>query len=174
MSWRRACARWRPAASSSPWRATTWAARAWPPSWRPSGARPARTPKRHHRICPVVRPAEPLGLEAAIAAGGPQCVPALGLWSQPGVFSWDRIDPGSALLIAQPWSPSGAGADLGCGVGVLARGCWQAAAVTEPDPDRHRRRAIAAARRNVDDPGPGSCSTICGAVARRRDSISWS
>ena len=52
--------------------------------------------RRHHRICRCARPAAPSGLEAAIAAGGLQRVPALGLWSQPGVFCWDRIDPGSA------------------------------------------------------------------------------
>jgi 16S rRNA (guanine1207-N2)-methyltransferase len=76
--------------------------------------------KRHHRICRSSRPAAPSGLEVAIAAGGPQLLPALGLWSQPGVFSWNRIDPGSAILMAQPWTPAGAGADLGCGLGVLS------------------------------------------------------
>ncbi|MDZ4376275.1 MAG: methyltransferase, partial [Phenylobacterium sp.] len=55
--------------------------------------------RRHHRFCHVERAAAPEGLEAAIAAGGPRIVPALGLWSQPGVFSWDRVDPGSARLV---------------------------------------------------------------------------
>ncbi len=116
------------------------------------GCAPSETPKRHHRICRCVRPAEPLGLETAIAAGGLQRLPALGLWTQPGVFSWNRIDPGSALLIAQPWAASGAGADLGCGVGVLGRGVLASAQVTELTLIDLDRRALDAAKRNLDDP----------------------
>jgi 16S rRNA (guanine1207-N2)-methyltransferase len=112
----------------------------------------SETPKRHHRICRCVRPAEPLGLEAVMAAGGLQRPASLGLWSQPGVFSWNRIDPGSALLMALPWAPSGVGADLGCGVGVLARGVLANAAVTELTLIDLDRRAIEAAKRNLDDP----------------------
>lgn len=51
--------------------------------------------------------------------------------SCPGLFSWDRFDPGSQLLLefASPQMP-GRGADLGCGPGLLARqllsrGCQQ-------------------------------------------------
>jgi 16S rRNA (guanine1207-N2)-methyltransferase len=41
--------------------------------------------------------------------------------SRPGVFAWDRIDPGSALLAEQlPRALSGRAADLGCGFGYLA------------------------------------------------------
>jgi 16S rRNA (guanine1207-N2)-methyltransferase len=107
--------------------------------------------KRHHRICRCVRPASPVGLEAAIAEGGPQFVEKLGLWSQPGVFSWDRLDPGSALLRAQAWSPHGAGADFGCGLGVLSLDALKSPHVgrlTLVDIDA---RAVAAARRNVTD-----------------------
>ena len=108
--------------------------------------------RRHHRICHVSRPAAPAGVEAAIAEGGPRFVEKLGLWSQPGVFSWDRLDPGSALLIAQPWAPGGAGADLGCGGGVLAREMLKSAGVTRLALLDLDARAIAAARRNLDDP----------------------
>jgi 16S rRNA (guanine1207-N2)-methyltransferase len=107
--------------------------------------------RRHHRICTTARPAEPTGLAEAIAAGGPQIPKALGLWSQPGVFSWDRPDPGSALLMQRLPVLAGRGADLGCGVGALALKALASAAVeglTLVDIDR---RAVAAARRNVAD-----------------------
>jgi 16S rRNA (guanine1207-N2)-methyltransferase len=110
------------------------------------------TAKRHHRICRCQRPTEVVGIEAAIAEGGMQYLPALDLWSQPGVFSWNRIDPGSALLLAQPWAPAGAGADLGCGVGVLSRAVLASSAVSEITLIEVDRRAIEAARLNIADP----------------------
>ncbi|HZZ37379.1 MAG TPA: class I SAM-dependent methyltransferase [Caulobacteraceae bacterium] len=112
----------------------------------------AETAKRHHRVCVVRRPEEPVGLAAAIAEGGAQMAPGLGLWSQPGVFSWDRLDPGTALLLGGLPAYSGRGADLGCGLGVLARavlGSPQVSELTLVDVDR---RAVEAARRNVEDP----------------------
>lgn len=43
-----------------------------------------------------------------------------GLWTQPGLFSWDRLDKGTdALLHHLPFSLSGKGADFGCGIGVI-------------------------------------------------------
>ena len=46
--------------------------------------------------------------------------------SCPGLFSWDRIDPGSQLLLEfLPAELTGRGADLGCGPGLLARGLLQ-------------------------------------------------
>lgn len=42
-------------------------------------------------------------------------------WSRPGLFSWDRIDEGSALLAAHlPHTLRGRVADLGCGWGFLS------------------------------------------------------
>jgi 16S rRNA (guanine1207-N2)-methyltransferase len=108
--------------------------------------------RRHYRFCDTVRPGQPQGLDAAIAAGAPQIAPALGLWSQPGVFSWDRADPGSALLIRHLPSLAGTGADFGCGVGLLARAVLQSPAMTRLDLIDIDRRAIEAARRNIDDP----------------------
>ncbi len=108
--------------------------------------------KRHHRICTGRRPAHPEGLVAAIAAGAPRLVEALGLWSQPGLFSWDRLDPGTALLIETLPPLSGQGADFGCGIGVLAHAALaspKVKALTLIDIDR---RAVETARRNVDDP----------------------
>ena len=110
------------------------------------------TSKRHQRICATLRPEHPAGLEAAIAAGAPQAAAGLGLWSQPGVFSWDRIDPGSALLAQTFPALTGAGADLGCGVGYLAHKVLAGAKVTSLALIDIDRRAVEAARRNVEDP----------------------
>lgn len=111
--------------------------------------------RRHHRICVVEKPAAPLGLDEAIAAGAPRRVEALQLWSQPGVFSWDRIDPGTVLLLKHLPALSGKGADLGCGIGVLARAVLASDGVTHLDLIDNDRRAIEAARRNIDDPRAG-------------------
>ena len=107
--------------------------------------------RRHHRIATCVVPETPSGLAEAIAAGGPQFAPRLDLWSQPGVFSWDRLDPGTALLLEVLPPLVGRGADLGCGVGVLARAVLVSPKVTSLLLIDIDARAIAAARRNVDD-----------------------
>ncbi|GJD48234.1 Ribosomal RNA small subunit methyltransferase C [Methylobacterium crusticola] len=109
------------------------------------------TARRHHRICRVRRPAEPAGLEAAIDEGAPRLLAETGLWSQPGLFAWNRIDPGTALLLGALPALAGRGADLGCGLGVIARAVLaspgvEALALVDID-----RRAVAAARRNVAD-----------------------
>ncbi|MFN4226042.1 MAG: class I SAM-dependent methyltransferase [Hyphomonas sp.] len=45
-----------------------------------------------------------------------------GLWSRPGLFSWDRIDPGSEMLAdSVPEHTKGIGIDLGAGNGFLSR-----------------------------------------------------
>ncbi len=108
--------------------------------------------RRHHRIARLRRPAAPADLEAAIAAGGPQRVETLGLWSQPGVFSWNRLDPGTAALLAALPPPAGRGADLGCGVGALALAALASPAVSALLLVDLDRRAVEAARRNVEDP----------------------
>src|SRR3569833_4478541 len=50
------------------------------------------TSKRHHRLAAAARPAQPDGIDDAIEAGGPRFDDEIGLWTQPGVFSWDRLD----------------------------------------------------------------------------------
>jgi len=42
------------------------------------------------------------------------------LWSQPGLFSWDRADIGSQLLLQHVPELSGDGMDLCCGYGLLS------------------------------------------------------
>lgn len=110
------------------------------------------SPRRHHRICALRRPAEPQGLDQAIAEGAPRLDAGLGLWTQPGVFSWDRVDPGSALLLQHLPPLAGRGADLGCGLGVLARRILANPEVGSLSMIDIDRRAVDCARRNVDDP----------------------
>ena len=108
--------------------------------------------KAHHRRCVALKPEAVKGLDEAIAAGAMRQVEGLEAWSQPGVFAWDRIDSGSALL-AQVLPPlKGAGADLGCGYGALATVVLRSPAVTALKLVDLDRRAVEAARRNVEDP----------------------
>jgi 16S rRNA (guanine1207-N2)-methyltransferase len=116
------------------------------------GCSPDETARRHHRICTTTGRGVEKAIEAAIDEGKPQYLEDLGLWSQPGVFSWNRIDPGSALLLKHLPALSGSGADFGCGIGVLARAVLvspKVARLTMIDIDR---RAIDMVRRNIDDP----------------------
>lgn len=107
--------------------------------------------KKHHRICVALRPAVTAGLEAAIEAGSPRRA-VDELWTQPGVFSWDRLDPGTALLQKTLPPLSGAGADFGCGIGWLSRSVLASPKVTKLTLVDLDRRAVDAACRNVDDP----------------------
>jgi 16S rRNA (guanine1207-N2)-methyltransferase len=108
--------------------------------------------KNHFRFCAVKRPKALLATQEALIAGGPQSVEAIGLWSQPGVFSWDRMDPGSTLLAARLPPLHGHGADLGCGIGALSLVALQSPDVMQLDLIDIDRRAIHAAQRNVTDP----------------------
>jgi 16S rRNA (guanine1207-N2)-methyltransferase len=107
--------------------------------------------RRHHRICTAVRPGRLSGLGEAIAAGGVQVPPALGLWSQPGIFSWDRPDSGSRMLIRHLPPLAGIGADLGCGVGLLSLAALESPALQRISLVDIDRRAIDSARRNIID-----------------------
>ncbi|MBX3727102.1 MAG: class I SAM-dependent methyltransferase [Xanthomonadales bacterium] len=76
---------------------------------------------------------------------------AEGWWSRPGLFAWDRVDPGSALLAASlPADLSGSAADLGAGFGFLAgsllRRCPAIASIDLFESDR---RALDPARLNL-------------------------
>ena len=108
--------------------------------------------KRHHRICTGRRPAVIEGADAALSEGGPRLLEELGLWSQPGIFSWNRVDAGTLLLLDSLPVLSGSGADLGCGNGVLAHGVLASDDVRLLHLVDTDRRAIEAARRNVNDP----------------------
>lgn len=83
---------------------------------------------------------------------------ATGLRTRPGLFSWDRVDPATALLlrVMDINDLSGAGADLGCGIGVIADHVFTHAPKVKSmlcaDADA---RAVAAARYNLQTRHPG-------------------
>jgi len=116
------------------------------------GCAAADQPRRHHRICRADRPSEPAGIAEAIDEGGPRHVDNLALCTQPGIFSWDRLDPGTALLLGNLPALKGRGADLGCGLGILSRAVLASKAVTAMTLVEIDRRAVEMARRNVADP----------------------
>ncbi|WP_225768606.1 class I SAM-dependent methyltransferase [Inquilinus sp. Marseille-Q2685] len=72
--------------------------------------------------------------------------------SRPGLFAWDRIDPGSALLAAHlPPDLKGQGADLGAGFGTLsAEVLDRCPEVTALDLYEAEARALELARRNLE------------------------
>ena len=141
-------------------RAAAWSP--WPPKDRGGtrlakelttfGCAAADQPRRHHRICTTERPPVPAGLVEAIDEGAPRHVDNLALCTQPGIFSWDRLDPGSALLLANLPPMKGRGADFGCGLGILSRAVLGSDAVTALTLLEIDRRAVEMARRNVADP----------------------
>lgn len=61
-------------------------------------------------------------VERALKAGQPQFIEEGTFISQPGVFSWNRIDKGSLLLTQHiPANLEGVCGDFGCGFGYLSR-----------------------------------------------------
>jgi len=79
--------------------------------------------KSKARVVWAIRPATlPAIIADALAAGAAQPVEDSGFMSQPGIFGWDKIDRGSALLaLTLPVnSLKGTGADFGCGYGFLS------------------------------------------------------
>ena len=71
--------------------------------------------------------------------------------SRPGLFAWDRIDPGSKLLAEHvPATLSGKGADLGAGFGYLSRQVLERAAkVAAMDLYEAEKRALDLAEQNL-------------------------
>jgi 16S rRNA (guanine1207-N2)-methyltransferase len=109
-------------------------------------------PKTHHRRCRASVDGPLTGLDEAIEAGALRQVHETGLWSRPGVFAWDRIDAGTLMLAVLLPPMKGAGADLGCGLGVLSEAVLTSPAVTRLTGIDLDRRAVEAARLNVPDP----------------------
>ena len=115
------------------------------------GCQVDETSRRHHRICACQRPDHLTGIDEALSEGRPRLDEALGLWTQPGVFSWNRIDPGSALLEQSLPPLSGRGADFGCGIGYLSRAVLASSKVEHLSLIDIDRRAVEMAQRNIDD-----------------------
>ncbi|MGZ3693391.1 MAG: class I SAM-dependent methyltransferase [Bdellovibrionota bacterium] len=108
--------------------------------------------KSHHRICVCSPPKDLSLLDAAVADGAPRFLEEQGLWTQPGVFSWDRKDAGSALLLEHLPKLSGRGADLGAGIGYLTREILRSPDVQHMTLLEIDSRAVKAAKKNLDDP----------------------
>lgn len=109
--------------------------------------------KRHHRIATTTKVTGIDDIIAqVIADGGPRFDDEIGLWTQPGVFSWDRLDPGTHMLIEHLPVLEGRGADFGCGIGILARAVLASDAVTGLTLVDIDRRAIECAEHNLDTP----------------------
>jgi 16S rRNA (guanine1207-N2)-methyltransferase len=76
----------------------------------------------HARVAWGTKAVESDLVKEALEKGAPRVVEATGFVSQPGLFSWDRIDTGSEILAeCFPDELQGAGADFGCGYGFLSR-----------------------------------------------------
>ena len=108
--------------------------------------------RRHHRICVVSRPEVVTGIADALHEGGPRHIDNLALCTQAGIFSYDRLDPGTGLLLASLPPLAGSGADFGCGLGILARAVLASPKVTALSLIDIDRRAVEMAKRNVGDP----------------------
>lgn len=75
-----------------------------------------------------------------------------GFVTAPGIFSENKIDPGSAVLVPHLVGLSGRIADLGAGWGYLSRAILQNESVTHLDMVEADKVALACAVQNVDDP----------------------
>lgn len=91
-------------------------------------------------------------LESWLDEDAPRTTDA-GFVSRPGLFAWDRIDPGSRLLAARLPKLTGAGADLGAGYGYLSDAILRMADVTHLDLYEAEARALDLARLNLEAHG---------------------
>ena len=99
----------------------------------------------------VSRPLHLADIQEAVAKGAPRFIDDMGFWSQPGIFSWDRLDPGSTLLVQNLPLLAGSGADFGCGFGYLSRHLLRSSTLKHLTLIDIDRRAIACAQRNIED-----------------------
>jgi 16S rRNA (guanine1207-N2)-methyltransferase len=108
-------------------------------------------PRHHHRICAGVCPETLNDIDDALAEGALRLRADIGFASQPGLFSWDRVDGGTAALLAVLPRLVGRVGDFGCGCGHLSKAVRESDAVTSVTGFDIDRRALAAARQNIKD-----------------------
>lgn len=106
--------------------------------------------RRHHKICQTKRPENLLNLEV-LEQGRAHFDESLKLWTQPGVFSWNRIDPGTSFLLENLPELHGHVADLGAGLGVIAKKILTSKNITHVTLLELDRRAKEASEKNIDD-----------------------
>jgi len=114
---------------------------------------PRSLSKHHCKVLWGVRgdtPPEPLTGWAE--AGRLQIVPSLGCWSQPGLYNWNKIDAGSALLVETlPDDLQGRAADLGAGWGYLSQQLLRhGGKITSIDLFEAEELALTAAKANLE------------------------
>jgi len=88
-------------------------------------------------------------IDAALEAGSYQSVLNNEYISRPGVFCWNRIDAGSALLAEALPALTGRGADFGCGYGYLSAHVLKSGTVSELTCVDADARAVEACRRTI-------------------------
>jgi 16S rRNA (guanine1207-N2)-methyltransferase len=115
------------------------------------GIAAADNPKRHHRICSGIVTHELRGVDEALAKGAMMRAPKTHLIGQPGIFSWDRIDTGTALLIEALPNLWGQVGDFGCGTGLLSLAVLKSTKVKSLIGFDVDRRAIEACKLNITD-----------------------
>ncbi len=106
---------------------------------------------KHNKFAFCTPPSDMSAVQATIEENGPRLDEELGYWTQPGVFSWNRPDPGTLLLMENLPELSGRGADLGSGLGLLSHKVLETDTVTQIILADLDRRAIEMAFRNVGD-----------------------
>lgn len=121
---------------------------------------PVQAASKHHCRVLVARrggdatsTAEASALAATwIADDAPRAIGPGAMLSRPGVFAWDHVDPGSALLVEHlPPDLVGRAADLGAGIGVLSLALLsRCPGIASLDLYEAEARALALARANVD------------------------
>ncbi|MEZ5813987.1 MAG: class I SAM-dependent methyltransferase [Alphaproteobacteria bacterium] len=74
------------------------------------------------RVCWAIKQAvDEDAIDAALRGGAPQPIADGAFQSWPGIYGWQKIDAGSALLLQHlPADLKGRGADFGCGYGFLS------------------------------------------------------
>lgn len=109
--------------------------------------------KRHHRLCWAQKKNLNSETQDTYAReGAPRHHGGLLMYTQPGVFSWDRLDEGTALLLKHLPDLGGTGADLGVGIGHISQKVLGSAKVKSLKGFDLDARAIALARQNIQDP----------------------
>ena len=110
--------------------------------------------KNKCRVISVLKQSQRLNAPLAqewLFQGSLRMIDGLGLYSAPGIFSWQKVDEGSRQLLAfLPENLAGAGADLGAGLGFLTRGLLEKApGVRTMTLVEIEGKALQAARRNL-------------------------